>query len=148
MTRIGFIGLGNMGLPMALNLVKAGHQVTGFDLAPSAIEKLVTGGGKAAAEAIGAAVDVEVVITMLPSGKEARATYLGPDGLVAKVAANTLLIDCSTIDVATAREIGAAAAARGLRPTLKPWARPSYTPADPETDRSPKFATTWCSACR
>jgi 3-hydroxyisobutyrate dehydrogenase len=114
MARIGFIGLGNMGLPMALNLVKAGHQVTGFDLSSTAIEKLVAGGGKTAGEAVGVAGDAEVVLTMLPSGKEARAIYLGSDGLVAKATAGTLLIDCSTIDVATAREIGAAAAERGL----------------------------------
>jgi 3-hydroxyisobutyrate dehydrogenase len=114
MARIGFIGLGNMGLPMALNLVKAGHQVTGFDLSSTAIEKLVAGGGKAAGEAVGVVGDAEIVLTMLPSGKEARAIYLGSDGLVAKAAAGTLLIDCSTIDVASAREIGAAAAERGL----------------------------------
>ena len=114
MARIGFIGLGNMGLPMALNLVKAGHQVTGFDLAAAAIEKLVAGGGKAAREAVGVASDAEVVITMLPSGKEARAIYLGSDGLVEKVAAGTLLIDCSTIDVQSARSLASAAEAQGL----------------------------------
>jgi len=114
MAHIGFIGLGNMGLPMAQNLIKAGHRVTGFDVVATSVEKLSAAGGKAAADASGVAMDAEVVVTMLPSGKEARAIYLGADGLVAKAKVGTLLIDCSTIDVATAREIASAAAAQGL----------------------------------
>jgi 3-hydroxyisobutyrate dehydrogenase len=103
-----------MGLPMAQNLIKAGHDVTGFDVAASSIEKLTAAGGKAAADAGDVAKQAGVVITMLPSGKEARAIYLGTDGLIAKAKPGTLLIDCSTIDVATAREIASAAAARSL----------------------------------
>jgi 3-hydroxyisobutyrate dehydrogenase len=114
MARIGFIGLGNMGLPMAQNLVKAGYEVSGFDVVAASIDKLVAAGGKAAVDVIDAVRDAEIVITMLPSGKEARAIYLAPDGLIAKALPGTLLIDCSTIDVATARAIGAAAAERGL----------------------------------
>lgn len=114
MARIGFIGLGNMGLPMAQNLVKAGHAVTGFDVVATSVEKLTADGGKGATDASGAATDAEIVITMLPSGREARAIYLGAEGLIARAKAGTLLIDCSTIDVATAREIAFAAAARGL----------------------------------
>jgi 3-hydroxyisobutyrate dehydrogenase len=114
MAHIGFIGLGNMGLPMAQNLIKAGHAVTGFDVAAASIEKLTAGGGKAAADANGVVKDAAVIITMLPSGKEARAIYLGAEGLIAKAKPGTLLIDCSTIDVATAREVASAAAVRGL----------------------------------
>jgi 3-hydroxyisobutyrate dehydrogenase len=114
MAQIGFIGLGNMGLPMAQNLIKAGHRVTGFDVVATSVEKLSAAGGNAAADASGVAADADVVVTMLPSGKEARAIYLGADGLIAKAKVGTLLIDCSTIDVATAREIASAAAAQGL----------------------------------
>jgi hypothetical protein len=99
MARIGFIGLGNMGLPMAQNLVKAGYEVSGFDVVAASIDKLVAAGGKAAVDVIDAVRDAEIVITMLPSGKEARAIYLAPDGLIAKALPGTLLIDCSTIDV-------------------------------------------------
>ena len=114
MAQIGFIGLGNMGLPMAQNLIKAGHRVRGFDVVATSVEKLSAAGGTAAADASGVAGDADVVVTMLPSGKEARAIYLGADGLIAQAKAGTLLIDCSTIDVATAREIASAAAAQGL----------------------------------
>ncbi|MDQ8729698.1 3-hydroxyisobutyrate dehydrogenase [Bradyrhizobium sp. LHD-71] len=114
MTHIGFIGLGNMGLPMAQNLIKEGHDVTGFDVVTASVEKLTAAGGKAAADVSGVARNATVVVTMLPSGKEARAIYLGGEGLIAKARAGTLLIDCSTIDVATAREIASVAADRGL----------------------------------
>jgi 3-hydroxyisobutyrate dehydrogenase len=114
MARIGFIGLGNMGLPMALNLLKAGHQVEGFDLNGAAVDKLVEAGGASAGSAKVAAARGDVVITMLPSGKEVREVYLGPGGIVADANAGTLLIDSSTIDVETAREVAAAAEARGL----------------------------------
>jgi 3-hydroxyisobutyrate dehydrogenase len=114
MAHIGFIGLGNMRLPMAQNLIKAGHDVTGFDVMAASIGKLAAAGGKAAADASGVASNAAVIITMLPAGKEARAIYLGDEGLIAKAEPGTLLIDCSTIDVATAREVASAAAARGL----------------------------------
>jgi 3-hydroxyisobutyrate dehydrogenase len=114
MARIGFIGLGNMGLPMAQNLIRAGHALQGFDVFAVSVDKLVAAGGQAASDSAGAVKGAEVVITMLPSGKEAREVYLGPNGLIAQVAPGTLLIDCSTIDVASARAVGAAAAERGL----------------------------------
>jgi 3-hydroxyisobutyrate dehydrogenase len=114
MSRIGFIGLGNMGLPMAQNLIKAGHQVEGVDLNPASIEKLIASGGSSAEYAKVAAARADVVITMLPAGKHVREVYLGAGGIIENANAGTLLIDCSTIDVETAREVAAAAEARGL----------------------------------
>ncbi|MEE8535635.1 MAG: 3-hydroxyisobutyrate dehydrogenase [Kiloniellales bacterium] len=119
MASIGFIGVGNMGGPMARNLVAAGHRVRAFDLIDAALDKAVADGCAGAGSAAEAAGDAEVVITMLPAGEHARAVYLGAGGVVAAAAENrvdggTLLIDCSTIDVATARELNAAAGAAGL----------------------------------
>ncbi len=114
MARIGFIGLGNMGLPMALNLLKAGHQVEGVDLNPASVEKLRAAGGAAAEFAGVAAARADVVVTMLPSGKEVREVYLGAGGIVESANAGTLLIDSSTIDVETARAVAAQAERRGL----------------------------------
>jgi len=114
MSRIGFIGLGNMGLPMALNLSKAGHQVEGFDLNAAAVEKLVAAGGASAGSVKIAAARADVVITMLPAGKDVRDVYLDPAGITESVNAGTLLIDSSTIDVESARVVAAAAEARGL----------------------------------
>jgi len=113
MARIGFIGLGNMGLPMALNLVKAGHAVTGFDLAPKGVEALKSAGGSAGNSITAIAADSEIVITMLPAGKEVREVYL-VDGVIERAKPGTLLIDCSTIDVESARAVSAAAEAKGL----------------------------------
>src|SRR5207245_10664360 len=76
MARIGFIGLGNMGLPMSLNLRKVGHSVAGFDVSAAAVEKLVAGGGTAADAIKAAASNVDAVISMLPSGSEVREVYL------------------------------------------------------------------------
>jgi 3-hydroxyisobutyrate dehydrogenase len=114
MATIGFIGLGNMGAPMAANLVKAGHQVTGFDLAPSATAALTTAGGRVAASAGEAAAAGEIVITMLPAGPQVRSVYLGDNGVLAHARDSALLIDCSTIDVETARAVAGAAAAAGF----------------------------------
>jgi len=113
MARIAFIGLGNMGGPMAQNLIRAGHEVLGFDISLDAVGKHVAAGGIAAGKPGAAAADAEVVITMLPSGAEVREIYLGPDGIIER-AAGALIIDSSTIDVETAREVAAAAEARGL----------------------------------
>ncbi len=110
MATIGFISLGNMGAPMAANLIKAGHQVTGFDVVPRAAEALVGKGGHAAASAAEAAASGELVITMLPAGAQVRSVYLGESGVLANARKDALLIDCSTIDVETARGVAAAAA--------------------------------------
>ncbi len=114
MSAIGFIGLGNMGGPMAANLLKAGHDVTGFDLNAEAVEHLVASGGKRAASAAEAAAAGDIVVTMLPAGPHVRASYLGATGIVASARKGSLLIDCSTIDVETARAVGAAAGEAGF----------------------------------
>ncbi len=114
MATIGFIGLGNMGLPMAKNLLKAGHSVQGFDVARSQAEALTAAGGKAA-DAVQAAVSgAEVVISMLPAGEHVRSVYLGEGSVLAAAGPDALLIDSSTIDVETARTVASAAARRGL----------------------------------
>lgn len=118
MASIGFIGVGNMGGPMARNLVAAGHRVRAFDVVAAALDRAVADGCAGAESAAEAAAEAELVITMLPAGEHARAVYLGEGRVIAAAAENrngrTLLIDCSTIDVATARELNAAAAAVGL----------------------------------
>ena len=83
MTQIGFIGLGNMGLPMAQNLIKAGHAVTGFDITLPVREAFAAAGGNAAATLDAACTNAEIIITMLPTGKEVREVYLGQGGVLA-----------------------------------------------------------------
>jgi 3-hydroxyisobutyrate dehydrogenase len=114
MAKVGFIGLGNMGLPMAQNLLKAAYAVTGFDLNAQATEKLVANGGSSANSLADACRDVEVVITMLPAGEHVRDVYLGAGGVLAAAAPGTLLIDSSTIDVKTARDVAQATQDLGL----------------------------------
>ena len=114
MARIGFIGLGNMGAPMAANLVRAGHQVMGFDVVPRAVEALAAKGGHAAASVGEAAAAGDVVITMLPAGPQVRSVYLDEGGVLASARRGALLIDCSTIDVETARAVAAAAKGAGF----------------------------------
>jgi 3-hydroxyisobutyrate dehydrogenase len=114
MAKIGFIGLGNMGLPMAENLVKAGHAVSGFDVNAEASEKLAASGGRGTNSVGDTCKDAEVVITMLPAGEQVRKVYLDDDGVLAAVAPGTLLIDSSTIDVQTARDVAQAAEGEGL----------------------------------
>ena len=101
MARIGFIGLGNMGLPMAGNLVKAGHQVLGFDLVTSNVEKAVARKVEKANGALDVAKNADCVITMLPAGKHVLDVWGG--GLLSAAKPGTIFIDCSTIDVASAR---------------------------------------------
>ena len=112
--RIGFIGLGNMGAPMAANLVKAGHFVTGYDLAPAALARLTASGGGTAPDVATAVASAELVFTMLPAGAEMRAVYEGPGGILGAALPSALLVDCSTIDVATARAVAGTASARGF----------------------------------
>ncbi|WP_439545016.1 3-hydroxyisobutyrate dehydrogenase [Sandarakinorhabdus sp.] len=110
--QIAFIGVGNMGGGMALNLVNAGHDVRAFDLSPEARGRVTAGGATAATSATDAATDADAIVTMLPAGHHVRAAYEGT--LFAAARPDAILIDCSTIDVATARELGEAAATRGL----------------------------------
>jgi 3-hydroxyisobutyrate dehydrogenase len=115
MATVGFIGLGNMGGPMAANLVKAGHTVTGFDLNPAALDALAKAGGKVAKSAADAVAGASVVITMLPAGEHVRDVYLNQGGLIDVTKdAGPLLIDCSTIDVDSARTVTATAETAGL----------------------------------
>jgi len=114
MATIGFIGLGNMGAPMAANLLKAQHKVTGYDVVSGPLSNLELQGGKAAATAAEAAIAGDIVITMLPAGPQVRAVYLGPEGIIAKAKKGALLIDCSTIDVETARLVTEEAKKAGL----------------------------------
>ena len=104
--KIGFIGLGNMGGPMAANLAKAGHQVTGFDMADVAIEGVVMARSGAAA-----ATGADVVITMLPNGQILRAVA---DEVLPAMTAGATLVDCSTVDVDSARAVAEQVAAAGL----------------------------------
>jgi len=112
MAHIGFIGLGNMGGPMAANLVRAGHRVTGYDVSPAALDALRTAGGTGAGSAAAAADGADILVTMLPAGQHVRAVLAGPDGLLPRLRPGTLLVDCSTIDVETARAMATAAAAQ------------------------------------
>jgi 3-hydroxyisobutyrate dehydrogenase len=111
MTTIAFIGLGNMGNPMAANLVKAGHDVNGFDLVPENLKIARDNGVTVMANAAAAVKDAEIVITMLPAGKHVLSVY---DDIVAKAAKGTLFIDSSTIDVDSARKAHAIAAKHGM----------------------------------
>ncbi|MFI1797392.1 3-hydroxyisobutyrate dehydrogenase [Streptomyces sp. NPDC020379] len=111
---IAFVGLGHMGGPMAANLVKAGHRVTGYDLLPELLASAGRSGVRAAASAAEAAAGADVVITMLPAGRHVLALYQD-EGLLAAAKPGTLFIDCSTIDVADARAAHEAARAAGHR---------------------------------
>ena len=114
MATVGFIGLGNMGGPMAVNLIRAGHKVVGLDLSEAARARLKEAGGTAVeqiAEAVGMA---DAVVTMLPAGKHVREVYTGEGGVLAHARPGTLLIDSSTIDVESARLVAAAAEAAGM----------------------------------
>ena len=112
--KIAFIGLGNMGGPMAANLVKGGHDVSVFDLVPDAVATLTALGASGAATAQEAVKGAQCVISMLPAGKHVAKVFLGDDGLLGLLAPGTIVIDSSTIDAQTARNVGAAAAAKGV----------------------------------
>ena len=112
MTTIAFIGLGNMGGPMAANLVKAGHDVRGFDLTAASRDAAKADGVAIADSAVAAVEGAEVVVTMLPAGKHVRAVWAE---IVPAVKAGALIVDCSTIDVESARAAHDLAAEKGLR---------------------------------
>lgn len=111
---IAFIGLGNMGLPMARNLLAAGHAVRGFDLVAAALEQLAAAGGLIAVSAADAVAGADVVITMLPASKHVEQCYLPAGGILDTAAPGTLLVDCSTISPDSARRVAAQAAERGF----------------------------------
>ncbi|MET0383935.1 MAG: 3-hydroxyisobutyrate dehydrogenase [Burkholderiaceae bacterium] len=111
---IAFIGLGNMGLPMAANLARAGHAVTAFDLSADAAGRARAQGLPVAASAAEAVEEAAVVVSMLPAGRHVESLFLGDGGLLSRLAAGTLVVDCSTIAPASAGKVAEAAAARGL----------------------------------
>jgi len=114
MAKIGFIGLGIMGLPMAENLIKAGHAVKGMEVSAVQKDKFVAAGGTAAASVKDAVSDADVVVTMLPDLQHVREIYIRPNGVIASAKSGALLIDCSTIDVESARTVAVAAERQGL----------------------------------
>jgi 3-hydroxyisobutyrate dehydrogenase len=114
MTSVAFLGLGNMGRPMAENLVRAGHAVRGFDPAAPALTAFAAAGGIPAGSVGEAAGGAEIVISMLPAGRHVRAAYLDAGGVLDAAAAGALLIDCSTVDVESARVVATEAERRGF----------------------------------
>lgn len=105
--KVGFIGLGNMGSPMARNLIKAGHQLHVYDLSSTAVEQLKLAGAqvrRSIAE-LAQIKDLDFIITMLPAGQHVRSVYLNDDGILKNIDSNAMLIDCSTIDPQTARDV-------------------------------------------
>jgi 2-hydroxy-3-oxopropionate reductase len=115
MGKLGFIGLGVMGTPMAAHLAAAGHDVSGFDLNPDARAKLEAAGGRAAADVADAVAGAEVVITMLPDHPQVEQVVLAPGGVLDAVAPGTLLADMSTIRPETSIAVAEAGAAKGIR---------------------------------
>ncbi|KQM76432.1 3-hydroxyisobutyrate dehydrogenase [Sphingomonas sp. Leaf22] len=113
MARIGFIGLGNMGGGMAANLARAGHDVRAFDLSADALARAKAAGCLPVGDAVEAATGAQAVVTMLPAGTHVAHIYA--DGLFDAVDTGAVLIDCSTIDVDTARQVAEAARAKGLQ---------------------------------
>ena len=112
---IGFIGTGNMGSPMALNLINAGYSVVSFDRSDKALESIKAINGVIASSLQELAMTAETVITMLPTGDDVRKVYENEGGVIESVADNTLLIDCSTIDVENAQIVAKKASVRGLQ---------------------------------
>ncbi|MBU1332379.1 MAG: 3-hydroxyisobutyrate dehydrogenase [Gammaproteobacteria bacterium] len=114
MSQIAFIGLGHMGLPMARNLLKAGHHLRVFDLLPAAIDELAKEGAQPASSALDAVAQADVVISMLPASRHVEGLYLGADGLLNALKTGTLVLECSTIAPQVARNVHHAAQERGI----------------------------------
>jgi 2-hydroxy-3-oxopropionate reductase len=112
--KIGFVGLGIMGRPMAINLVKAGHDVHGYDLFPAGVEALVAAGGKAASSPADAGKKGDIIITMVQDGPQAEAAILGENGVLAGAAAGKLIVDMSSIAPSVSQRIGKGCAAKGV----------------------------------
>ncbi|MYU26210.1 3-hydroxyisobutyrate dehydrogenase [Streptomyces sp. SID8352] len=113
-SKVGFIGLGTMGLPMAINLVEAGHNVRGFDVVTAQAEKAREHGFETVSSAVEAADGADLLITMLPKGDHVRQVLLAEGGPLDVLAPGSIVVDCSTIDVATSRDVAAAGTRRGI----------------------------------
>ena len=114
MTRIAFIGLGNMGLPMAKNLLKSGFDLQVFDLSKTPLNEMHNLGAKVVGSAADACNGAEVVISMLPAGKHVRDLYLGIDGILSVIDSKSLVIDCSTIDTESANAVHNESNSKGI----------------------------------
>lgn len=114
MARIGFIGLGNMGGPMAQNLLKAGHSIRAFDIVPHLLEQVGDNGAIECHNAAEAVQDVEFVISMLPASEHVEGLYLGNQGLLNQISQDTVVVDCSTIAPETSATVAAEAEAKGI----------------------------------
>jgi 3-hydroxyisobutyrate dehydrogenase len=114
MSTIAFIGVGNMGAPMARNLLKAQEQVKAFDLSPKALKPVVDAGAKQAATVLAAVEGADIVLTMLPAGSHVRSVYLEEESVLSAARKDALLIDCSTIDIDSARAVHTAAEKKGF----------------------------------
>jgi 3-hydroxyisobutyrate dehydrogenase len=114
MSTIAFIGVGNMGAPMARNLLKAQEQVRAFDLSPTALKPVVDAGAKQAATVLAAVEGADIVLTMLPAGSHVRSVYLEEESVLSAARKDALLIDCSTIDIDSARAVHTAAEKKGF----------------------------------
>ena len=112
--KVGFIGLGVMGSPMALNVLKGGHELTVYDRRPEALEPLVAAGARAAASPREVGAASQIVVTMLPEPQHVEQVVLGDDGIAAGMAAGGIVIDMSTIDPVTSQRVGQALKARGI----------------------------------
>ncbi len=110
---IAFFGVGHMGAPMAVNLIKQGHSVRAFDLVPALLQAVVAQGAEAGTSPVQTVADAEVVISMLPSAGAVNALYLGEQGILDAIPRDALIIDCSTIDAQTAKQVAAVAADSG-----------------------------------
>ena len=115
MSRIAFIGLGNMGAPMARRLLDADHALTVFDIVPAAVQEATKHGAQRADSAAQCVAHAEIVISMLPASQHVEGLYLGEDGLLAHIEPGTLVLECSTIAPESARRVAAAAQERGIR---------------------------------
>ena len=114
MAKIAFVGLGIMGKPMSKNLLKAGHSVVVYDVAPAPVADVVAAGGTAAKSSKEAASQADVIITMLPDGPEVEAAVLGPGGILEGAAKGSTVVDMSSISPVVAQKVGAACAAKGV----------------------------------
>lgn len=127
---VGFIGVGTMGRPMALNLLQAGYDLTVYDVVPAAVQSLVSRGARAAGSPREAAAAGEVVVSMLPASRHVVAAMFGPDGALEGLRPGATLIDMSTIDPGTTQRVAEAAAAKGARMLDAPVSGSSTGAAD------------------